>query len=55
MADIERFRRELAAWLEANCPPEMRKPFAGEHEFFWGGEPFLPGQKEWLERCVAKG
>jgi acyl-CoA dehydrogenase len=33
----------------------MRKPFAGEHEFFWGGEPFLPGQKEWLERCVAKG
>jgi alkylation response protein AidB-like acyl-CoA dehydrogenase len=55
MADIETFRRELAAWLEANCPPEMRKPFAGEHEFFWGGEPFLPGQKEWLERCVAKG
>jgi acyl-CoA dehydrogenase len=55
MADLEVFRRELAAWLEANCPPEMRKPFAGEHEFFWGGEPFLPGQKEWLERCVAKG
>ena len=55
MADIERFRREIAAWLEANCPPEMRKPFAGEHEFFWGGKPEFPGQKEWLERCVAKG
>ncbi len=55
MADLEAFRREIAAWLEASCPPEMRKPFAGEHEFFWGGEPFLPGQKEWLERCVDKG
>jgi acyl-CoA dehydrogenase len=55
MAEIEVFRREIAAWLEANCPPEMRKPFAGEHEFFWGGEPVYPGQKEWLERCVARG
>jgi acyl-CoA dehydrogenase len=55
MADLEAFRRDVAAWLEANCPPEMRKPFAGEHEFFWGGDTFLPGQKEWLERCVEKG
>jgi acyl-CoA dehydrogenase len=55
MVSLDTFRREIAAWLETHCPPEMRKPFAGEHEFFWGGEPTLKGQKEWLERCVAKG
>ncbi len=56
MADLETFRREIAGWLEKNCPAEMRKPFAGEHEFFWGGrQEALPGQREWLARCVEKG
>ena len=26
MSDLETFRSETRAWLEANCPPEMRKP-----------------------------
>ncbi len=55
MSELETFRREIASWLIGNCPPEMRTPFAGEQEFFWGGEPFLPGQGVWLERCVARG
>ncbi len=55
MSDLELFRGEIAAWLAENCPPEMREPFSGEHEFFWGGEPFLPGQAVWLERCVKRG
>ncbi len=55
MSDLELFRREITAWLIENCPPEMRLPFSGEHEFFWGGETFLPGQKEWLARCVDRG
>jgi len=25
MSDLEQFRKETRAWLEANCPPEMRK------------------------------
>ena len=26
MTDLEKFRSETRAWLEANCPPEMRQP-----------------------------
>jgi acyl-CoA dehydrogenase len=26
MAELETFRAETRAWLEANCPPEMRQP-----------------------------
>ena len=26
MSDLEQFRKETRAWLEANCPPEMREP-----------------------------
>nr|HAQ95424.1 acyl-CoA dehydrogenase [Afipia sp.] len=37
MADMEKFRSETRAWLEANCPPEMRKPVTGEADVFWGG------------------
>ena len=32
-------RAELRAWLEANCPPEMREP-AGEDDVCWGGRRF---------------
>ena len=27
--DLAAFRAETRAWLEANCPPEMRRPMAG--------------------------
>ena len=53
MPDLETFRRETRAWLEANCPPEMRKPMTSEEDTFWGGrntkfssEP----QRVWFER-----
>ena len=29
---LEDFRRETRAWLEANCPPEMRQPMVDESE-----------------------
>ena len=50
-------RTELRAWLEANCPPEMREP-AGEDDICWGGRRWVfqsEAQKLWLERCVARG
>ena len=50
-------RTELRAWLEANCPPEMREP-PGEDDICWGGRRFMfrsEAQKLWLERCVARG
>jgi acyl-CoA dehydrogenase len=50
-------RAELAAWLEANCPPEMREP-AGEEDICWGGRRWAfqsEAQKLWLERCAQRG
>src|SRR5258705_10419515 len=58
MPDLEKFRREPRAWLEANCPPQMRRPMTSEEDTFWGGpntkfssEP----QRVWFERMLDKG
>ena len=32
MSDLEAFRAETRAWLEANCPAEMREPVRDEHD-----------------------
>ncbi|MBA4007856.1 MAG: acyl-CoA dehydrogenase [Erythrobacter sp.] len=58
MADLEAFRSETRAWLEANCPPEMREPVRGEDDIYWGGRRATfknDAQKAWLEACIAKG
>lgn len=58
MADLETFRSETRAWLEANCPPEMREPVRDESDIYWGGRRATfknDAQKAWLEACVAKG
>jgi hypothetical protein len=34
---IERFRAETRAWLQANCPPEMRRPAVTDEDRCWGG------------------
>ena len=59
MADLESFRAEAAAWLDANAPAEIRglvgNPETGGN---WGGRraTFDPPQmKHWLDRCVEKG
>lgn len=58
MSDLETFRAEARAWLEANCPPEMRLPLKDEDDVCWGGRKFMfknDAQRAWLEACVAKG
>lgn len=58
MTDLETFREETRAWLEANCPPAMRTPMAGEEDAVWGGRNYQfknPEAKLWLERMGAKG
>ena len=58
MTDLESFRAETRAWLEANCPPEMREPAREESDACWGGRNFVfknDAQRIWLERCAAKG
>ncbi|GGE18709.1 acyl-CoA dehydrogenase [Polymorphobacter glacialis] len=58
MADLEQFRAETRAWLEANCPAEMRLPIARDADVCWGGRGVQftgEAQKTWLERMGAKG
>ncbi|MCH7629194.1 MULTISPECIES: acyl-CoA dehydrogenase family protein [Novosphingobium] len=58
MSDLDTFRQEIRAWLEENCPPEMREPVRDDDDACWGGRNFTfknEAQKVWLERCVAKG
>ena len=58
MADLEQFRAETRAWLDANCPPEMREPVRDETDACWGGRnPVFKNdaQKIWLERMAEKG
>jgi len=58
MSDPESFRAEVRAWLAANCPPEMRQPARTEEDICWGGRNCVfqsEAQKQWLERCAAKG
>lgn len=58
MSDIETFRAETKAWLEANCPPEMRQPVRDDSDIYWGGKNATfknDAQKAWFEACVAKG
>jgi alkylation response protein AidB-like acyl-CoA dehydrogenase len=57
-ADLEDFRAETRAWLEANCPAEMREPMRSEKDACWGGRHFVfqsPAQKQWLQVMAARG
>ena len=43
-SDLDTFRSDTRAWLEANCPAEMRLPMRDESDACWGGrDPVLPG------------
>jgi alkylation response protein AidB-like acyl-CoA dehydrogenase len=56
--DLDRFRAETRDWIAANCPPEMRDGRRDEAAVCWGGRNWQftsPAQKQWLERCAARG
>ena len=58
MSDLEEFRRETLAWLEANCPASMRNAASGLDEQYWGGrnpEISHPDQVVWCERMAERG
>ncbi|WP_033919963.1 acyl-CoA dehydrogenase family protein [Sphingomonas sp. 37zxx] len=57
MTDLATFRSETRAWLEANCPPEMRAPVRSDKDICWGGRnpDFQPGQREWLDVMASRG
>src|ERR1700739_2771814 len=58
MTDLEQFRRETRAWLDANCPPQMRRPMTSDEDTFWGGRNARfssEAQRIWFERMRDKG
>ena len=58
MSELESFRRETRAWLEANCPAEMRRPVVSENDACWGGRRFKfqsEAQRRWLQIMGERG
>ena len=58
MSDLDTFRAETRAWLEANCPPEMRQPVQSEDDICWGGRNWTfknEAQKQWLDAMAGRG
>ena len=57
--DIDAFRSDVRAWLEANYPAELRDPkVRTDPEAVWGGRAFAGGtdpQAIWTQRMGAKG
>ena len=56
--DLDRFRADTRAWLEANCPPEMRQPMRSEKDMCWGGRHWTfqsEAQRQWLEAMAGRG
>jgi alkylation response protein AidB-like acyl-CoA dehydrogenase len=57
MSDLDAFRTQTRAWLEANCPPSMRTP-TPDDEIVWGGRNATyknSDSKLWLERMALQG
>lgn len=58
MTDLDTFRAETRAWLEANCPAECRGPVESDEDRVWGGRNAVfptPAHKVWLEKMGARG
>ena len=56
--DLDAFRAEVRAWLEENCPPEVRGLPQTPAFSVWGGRrPVfpVPEQEIWLERMAERG
>jgi alkylation response protein AidB-like acyl-CoA dehydrogenase len=55
---LDLFRQETRAWLEANCPPEMRQPVLDESDACWGGRNATfknEAQKRWMRVMAERG
>ena len=61
MSDLQStdaFRAHTRAWLEQNCPAEMRTPMTAEGDICWGGrKPHFTSdaQRIWLDRMADTG
>jgi len=57
VADLDAFRAGTRAWLEANCPAEMRTPITRDADICWGGRAarLSAAQRQWLDAMGARG
>ncbi len=58
MENLDSFRTEIGKWLEANCPPSMRKPMGPDEDLNWGGRDKVYEnleEKQWLDRMASRG
>ena len=58
MSELDEFRIQTRAFLEGNCPAEMREPIRSEADICWGGRNWIfqsDAQRIWLETMVARG
>lgn len=58
VSDLESFRAETRAWLEANCPAEVRGPMRSEADMIWGGRNAVfatPGHERWMRVMGERG
>ncbi|MEZ4334889.1 MAG: acyl-CoA dehydrogenase family protein [Myxococcota bacterium] len=58
MSDLESFRRETRAWLEANAPASLVGQVGNELEGTWGGRKATypsADTKRWLDRMAERG
>lgn len=57
MDEIEQFRQEVRAWLEANCPESQRKPMTREEQVWAGRNQHFPSEdaRLWFERMRDRG
>jgi alkylation response protein AidB-like acyl-CoA dehydrogenase len=56
--ELETFRRECAAFIEARCPASMRTPLIRDDEEPWGGRRALfanPDTKVWMDAMAERG
>jgi alkylation response protein AidB-like acyl-CoA dehydrogenase len=57
-SDLATFRAETRAWLEANCPAEVREPMPSEADMIWGGRKAVfatPAHERWLRVMGERG
>ncbi len=55
--DLEEFKAEVRAWLEANCPESQRQPITPQEQFWGGRRGSFPSEdaRVWYERMRDKG
>ncbi len=56
--EISEFRAVTRAWLDANCPAEMRRPMSSADDACWGGRQWKfasDAQRQWLQRMGERG